>query len=211
MDYYTDAMTYGGVRVLDVFDARTSPHLTAAHGEVHVFERVVGFKKIRFATGENVGYGEVDLPEYELHTTALWIRPEGISYPRHRVVDALEGIAWALRRVAAVQLMADPSDLGTSLVGVEAEDELPTLYLYERYPGGVGFHEHLFNQLEQLLDQLDGLLRGCSCEDGCPTCVGAPAPIAHEADRPRSRALALEVLRALRAPGLQAAAAHPGR
>ncbi len=135
VDYYTDAMTHAGVRALDTFDERADPGLAVAHGEVHVFERVVGFKKIRFATGENVGYGDVDLPESELHTTALWLQPtpEGVAragVSRHQLVDALEGIADVLRRAAAVRAMTDAADLGTRLVGAETEDDLPTLYLY---------------------------------------------------------------------------------
>ncbi len=207
VDYYTDAMTYGGVRVLECFEALRRPAAEVGHGEVRVFERVVGFKKIRFATGENVGYGEVDLPGHELHTTAWWIAPApdlGLrcDLPRHRVIDALEGIAEAARRVAAVRLMCDGGDLGTALVGAEGEaapdEDLPTVYLYERYPGGVGYHEHLFETTDALLDAVDGALAGCPCADGCPSCVGAPAPIAHEADQPRSRAAARRVLAALR-------------
>ena len=202
VDYFTDSMTYGGVRVLDVFDDRRTATATVAHGEVHVYERVVGFKKIRFATGENVGYGEVDLPENELHTTALWIQPtpallDAVPRPRHQVVDAMDGLADALRRVASVQLMCDPGDLGTSLVS-EVEGDLPTLYLYERYPGGVGFHEHLFEAADELLAAVDRLLARCGCDDGCPACVGAPAPVAQEADLPRSRAVAREVVAAIR-------------
>jgi len=204
VDYYTDSMTHSGVRVLDVFDERREVTATLGHGEVHVFERVVGFKKIRFATGENVGYGEVDLPENELHTTALWVQPtpeilRAVGRPRHQLVDAMEGLAEALRRVASVQLMCDAADLGTTLVS-EVEGDLPTLYVYERYPGGVGFHEHLFDAADALLDGVSALLSRCACDDGCPACVGAPAPIAQEADLPRSRLVAREVVAALRGP-----------
>jgi DEAD/DEAH box helicase domain-containing protein len=120
---------------------------------------------------------------------------------RHALVDALEGIGHALRYVATVHLMCDPGDLGHALVGAEGEqpteEELPTLYLFERYPGGVGFHEPLYAEAETLLARLALLLDNCRCEDGCPGCVGAPAPVAHPADRPRSRKAARAVLGAL--------------
>lgn len=203
VDYYTDSVTYEGVSRLATFDSAAAPGHTAGHGEVRVFERVIGFKKIRFATGENVGYGEVKLPELELHTTALWIEPRPvIDQPRHKVVDALRGILAVMRRVAAVQLMCDPRDLGFTLVDAEDDPErLPTLYLYERYPGGVGFHEHLFEARETLLDGVERMLIGCDCGDGCPSCVGAPA-----IGEGRSRALGHAVLQALRAPDLRATA-----
>jgi DEAD/DEAH box helicase domain-containing protein len=219
VDYFTDAMTYGGVRILERFDEVETPRVQIGHGEVHVFEKVVGFKKIRFTTGENVGYGEVNLPENEVHTTAFWVRPRPelarrLDVPRHRLVDALEGLGEALEGVATVFLMCDAGDLGFRLVGIEdaanvahtadgltagegSPDELPTLYLYERYPGGVGFHEALYLAAPRLLADVDRLLAGCDCEDGCPACVGAPPPVAHEADRMRSRALTRRVLATL--------------
>ena len=213
VDYFTDAMTYGGVRVLDRFDEVTSERVALGHGELRVFERVVGFKKIRFTTGENVGYGEVSLPDNELHTTGFWVRPlpaltQAVGVARHKLVDALEGLGAALKAVATVHLMCDGSDLGFSLVGVDDSPEtadpelppgaeLPTLYLYERYPGGVGFHDHLFEAGPALLARLALLLDNCGCDDGCPACVGAPAPIQQIADSVRSRSVARRVLTAL--------------
>src|SRR5262249_5685516 len=86
-DYYTDAITYTRVTVLETFASGTpegGPHdtdvesglsrcATRSHGEVHVSSRVVGFKKIKFYTNENVGSGELDLPEQQMHTTAYWL------------------------------------------------------------------------------------------------------------------------------------------
>jgi DEAD/DEAH box helicase domain-containing protein len=178
------------------------------HGEVLVFERVVGFKKIRFATGENVGFGEVDLPGSELHTTAIWLafHPElaqRLSLSRLRLVDALEGLGAALRQVAAVHLMCDTRDLGRALAGIDDDGqptpaELPTLFLYERQPGGVGFHEGLYADFGALLEAASRLLGRCPCEDGCPACVGAPAPLVSPADQPRSRRAVLSLVQVLR-------------
>ena len=72
VDYYTDAMTYTGVRVMDDFDTKMKGRLIVQHGEVQVTRKVVGYKKIKFYTSENVGYGDVDLPEREMHTTSYW-------------------------------------------------------------------------------------------------------------------------------------------
>lgn len=212
VDYFTDAMTHGGVRVLDRYAHVEGRRGTIGHGEVRVFERVVGFKKIRFTTGENVGYGDVSLPDQELHTTAFWLAPAAelpalLSLSRHRVVDALLGIGKALKAAATVHLMCDAGDLGVSLVNAQDDnhhggavdpDELPTLYLYERYPGGVGFHDALYFQAGALLHGLVKLLDGCGCDDGCPACVGAPAPALVAGDTPRSRAVVRQVLLALR-------------
>src|SRR6185436_4988988 len=87
-DYYTTAITYTKVTPIDEFategarafqasgaddGARAPESSVRSHGEVHVVSRVVGFKKIKFYTNENVGSGELDLPEQQMHTTSYWL------------------------------------------------------------------------------------------------------------------------------------------
>ena len=71
-DYYTTAITLrAGDDPRHVRRRNRRP--CASHGEVHVVSRVVGFKKIKFYTNENVGSGELDLPEQQMHTTSYWL------------------------------------------------------------------------------------------------------------------------------------------
>jgi ATP-dependent helicase YprA (DUF1998 family) len=131
------------------------------HGEVHVVSRVVGFKKIKFYTNENVGSGELDLPEQQMHTTSYWLTipaetmaalPFGMADRR----DGVLGMAFAMRNVAPLLLMCDSHDLGLSIDGIAMEGasrlggssqaargatpaELsasPTVFIYDNYPGG---------------------------------------------------------------------------
>lgn len=191
-DYYTTAMTHVKVQVLQE-DARATvalggKTLIAGLGDVDVIEKVVGFKKIKFHTHENVGYGEVQLPEMQKPTTALWLTfpaavVEAVGAPRAVVVDALRGLATAMHTVAAVGLMIDPRDLGRTLVdGLEANGRAaalddpgvfdPTLYIYDQIAGGVGLAPRLFEERESLLVRARRLMATCECVDGCPSCVG---------------------------------------
>jgi DEAD/DEAH box helicase domain-containing protein len=177
-------------------------------GDVSVVEKVVGYKKIRYHTHENVGYGEVNLPEMQMHTTAFWLTiPEPVvqrqGVPRAQVVDALRGVAHALHTVASVGLMTDPCDLGTAIGdarepgGVPAKGAGgvgfdPTLFMYDRVPGGVGLAPRLYDAREELLRRARSLIEGCGCDQGCPACVGPRAPVAPAADASHKRtALAL--------------------
>src|SRR5947209_15435175 len=65
VDYYTDAITYTKVKILDCFEQEGLGGGRRNHGEVHVTSQVVGFKKIKFHTNENVGSGELQMPENE--------------------------------------------------------------------------------------------------------------------------------------------------
>ena len=122
-DYYTDAITYDRVTILDTFAADRSPEGSAAgpsHGEVRVVSRVVGFKKIKFYTNENVGSGELDLPEQQMHTTGYWLT---VPAPVMRLLpdaaddrrDGIVGLAFAMRQVAQLLLMCDRHDIGISI------------------------------------------------------------------------------------------------
>jgi DEAD/DEAH box helicase domain-containing protein len=180
-DYWTDAMTYVQVSVLE--ESATGPALqsawSTAWGEVAIVEKVVGYKKIKFYTHENAGYGDVRLPEMQMHTTAFWLTlPESacerIPAGRAAAIDGLRGIGIAFETVATLALMCDPRDLGTTLGEPPAPGEAytPTLFVYEHVPGGTGLSERIWEQRDVLLPRTLRLVESCPCTDGCPACVG---------------------------------------
>jgi DEAD/DEAH box helicase domain-containing protein len=247
-DYYTDAITYTKVTILDTFEGAgrsalgseehtvgagrlalgsgaqaddvedgalprlerlppraerpDGPAPGASHGEVHVVSRVVGFKKIKFYTNENVGSGELDLPEQQMHTTSYWLTMPaavmgGLRFGTADRRDGVVGLAHAMHNVAPLLLMCDQHDLGLSVDGLsveggsrvggveqsgaEALSAEPTIFLYDNYPGGIGFSEPLFAMHDQLLARTRELIGGCPCTSGCPSCVGpegAAGPLA---------------------------------
>lgn len=201
-DYFTTAMTHTKVSVLHVDEsanASLSPvvMLPAGLGEVSVVTKVVGFKKIKFQTHENVGYGEVHLPEMQMHTSSFWLTfPESWvtsrAEPRATVIDALRGLSRAMHTVAALGLMIDPRDLGRTL-GDRSDPDAPpskgdgpgfdpTIFLYDQVPGGVGLAPRIFDERERILVSARVLVTACGCEDGCPACIG-PSIGGEELDR----------------------------
>ncbi|MEE2612197.1 MAG: DEAD/DEAH box helicase [Acidobacteriota bacterium] len=224
-DYYTDAITSTKVTQLEEFgrlrdgpstgpldgsaqDERGTPAL-GCHGEVHVVSRVVGFKKIKFYTNENVGSGELDLPEQEMHTTAYWLTlpralVDSLPFAGDDRRDGIVGLGFALRQVAQLLLMCDRHDIGLVSHGEEsrpahpapsgsagvAHEEEPTIFIYDNYPGGIGFSEPLFGLHDRLLGDTRALIERCPCEAGCPACVG---PIGQTGPRAKPVALALLV------------------
>ena len=116
VDYYTDAIDYSKLKVLDTADAATAGQGSSHHGEVHVLRRVSGYKKIRFHSHENIGYGPVNLPDQELHTTAVWWQlPQRVLDAgfdsRQDALDGFLSAAYALHLVAMVSVMAEGRDL----------------------------------------------------------------------------------------------------
>ena len=118
-DYYTDAITYTRVTIIDTFAQKAvAPRPFSAHGEVQVVSRVVGFKKIKFYTNENVGSGELDLPEQQMHTTSYWLTipasvMDVLPYASDDRRDGIVGLAFAMQQVAQLLLMCDRHDIGS--------------------------------------------------------------------------------------------------
>ncbi|QSX78076.1 DEAD/DEAH box helicase [Agrilutibacter solisilvae] len=231
VDYYTDAIDYTKLKVLERFDGGIAGAGTCHHGEVHVVRRVAGYKKIRYYTHENIGYGPVTLPDQEMHTSALWWQlPQGELdarfASRQDALDGFLGAAYALHVVAKVAVMADAADLqkavgsgdgawsahtdrngrgqlratdgqAMELAGIDAQERfVPTVYLYDNYPGGVGQSEPLWHRQHELIVRARELVERCDCKAGCPACVG-PVLAAQEDVETTPRALALRVLSAL--------------
>jgi DEAD/DEAH box helicase domain-containing protein len=197
-DYYTDAIDYTQVKVLE--EAESAPLAAArrVHGDVRVNRQIVGFKKIKFYTMENVGAGKLSMPGQEMHTTAFWLHfPADFlarlgDYTPTEKQSGIGGLGNALRTVAALLLMCDPRDLGVALsedMSRGAAVFEPNLYLYDAYPGGIGQSAPLFRLTPQLLRQTAELLAGCSCEAGCPSCVGPVGEIGERGKEVAARIL----------------------
>lgn len=177
-DYYTQAVLES--RVLIVQERRQADGWPAVvgHGDIDVSWQTVAFKKIKFATRENVGLGPVDIPAQSLATSALWISPHDDVRRRlkEQGLRTSEGLV-GLKNLAIVALpliaMSDTRDIG----GVVDSRNLgaSTAILYDRYPGGLGYCEKGFRQIGDLLEICRQMAEECPCSDGCPSCVGLPA------------------------------------
>jgi DEAD/DEAH box helicase domain-containing protein len=124
-DYYTEAIDYTRLKVLEAFDEEKNQSAACAHGEVHLVRRVAGYKKIRYYSHENVGYGNVNLPDQEMHTTAVWwyLRPDMLDErfdSRWQSLDGFLGAAHAMHFVAAMLSMSEPGDLGRAVGASDA-------------------------------------------------------------------------------------------
>jgi len=216
VDYFTDAIRYTQVRVLQVAEEEWIAGPAArVHGDVLVRSQVVGFKKIKFFTNENVGSGKLELPENEMHTTSFWLTlghsllgelPFSLSERQ----SGIFGLLYALGSMATLLMMCDRRDLGTAVgerppsaateinwedfaVGANSSEAKeffePNLCIYDAYPGGIGISEPLYRACDALLHRTLELISACTCESGCPSCVG---PTADRSER--TKEVALEIL-----------------
>jgi DEAD/DEAH box helicase domain-containing protein len=177
VNYYTDAQRKSELKTLTADEERPLRHGRLAVGEVGLVSKVTVYKKIKLGTHENVGAGRVHLPEMEMHTTAFWWEipdtlVEEMSNAGLDLGDALKGLAHLLGRVAPVFIMSDPGDLHATAMVRSPFTGQPTLYLYDAFPGGVGFARRIYDQFEEICASARKHLGICPCPQGCPSCTG---------------------------------------
>ncbi|MBD2847968.1 DEAD/DEAH box helicase [Paenibacillus sp. IB182496] len=175
VDYFTDANLAVELKVLHVDKSVEAGELERQYGEVTVNAKATIFKKIRLRTHENIGSGPIHLPEEELHTSGYWFAfseaaaaRKGTSEMQH----ALLGLANVLIHIAPLYLMCDPLDIRVVPQVKAVHTKRPTIYFYDRYPGGIGLSERLYDVHGELLRRARELIASCTCLSGCPACVG---------------------------------------
>ncbi len=194
-DYFTTALTYRSVEVIEPLEEERLGPATLGLAEVKVVEKVTGYKKLKYFTHENAGYGDVALPEMQMHTMSCSLTLpsallDGLGLGKEQALDGLRGLGAALELVSALALMCDPRDLGQTL-GDGASPDSPagrdylagktggfnaTLFLFDAIPNGVGLAERIFRTAPELLQRARRLVSQCHCRAGCPACVGPGLP-----------------------------------
>jgi DEAD/DEAH box helicase domain-containing protein len=155
--------------------------MEAVLSDVLVRSQVTKFKKLKFHTHENIGFGDVILPEEEMQTRslALLFTPESSggkaleTMDEQKMGEALSGAGNLIRNIAPVFLLCDPRDLGIAERVRDPHFSVPALYIYDKYPGGTGLTESLSRRMEFMITAIKEALRRCPCRNGCPSCVGA--------------------------------------
>ncbi len=177
LEYYTQSIADSRIRIVETEQERRWRRSETGIGSLAVSEKVYLFKKVRFGSRESVGFGPVDLPVQTLETEGFWVTPPAAAFAectRHGrlATEGLWGIANVLRDVITIHAMCDTMDIGTTMDPRAAGS--PSVFVYDKYPGGLGFSQKAFEMIAKLMQGACDLITSCACEAGCPSCVGAP-------------------------------------
>ncbi len=183
LDYYTQAVSASRIRIDEKEEEGEWRGNLLGYGDVTVTTTIPMFKKVRFHSRESVGFEKLELPPQELETAAMWFAPQrviGEALERESLLlaEALIGLGNVLVEVAPLLLMCDPRDIAAvvdaSQLGRSA------IFVHDRYPGGLGYAAGVRERFPELIEAVTAVIRDCSCEVGCPSCVGsAVTPFAH--------------------------------
>ena len=190
VDYYTDANLAVSLKVLEEDYHKKYNNAEIGFGDVSIVAMSTIFKKIKFETHENIGSGPITLPEEELHTSAAWLSFEqkDLNWDQEKTEKGLIGAAHVLKHIAPLLVMADANDIHV-VPQVKAEhNEKATIFFYDQYPGGIGLSKKIYEEMPSVLKEAKKMIRNCSCDDGCPSCIGT------ESDSTNSKRDCLKIL-----------------
>lgn len=179
VDYYTQSITEVRINIEEKLEETGWGESKLCHGDVHVTVKPYMFRKIKFGSRDSIGYGKIDLEPQVMETVATWLMPSKSALAQVREfgrdpMEGLLGIANVLVEVLPLFSMCDTSDIG-SVVDM-GNTGYPTVFVYDKYPGGLGFARRAYDSIEAVLQTCRDLIAGCTCRGGCPSCVGSPIP-----------------------------------
>ena len=185
-DHYTDAITKVDVKVLDILEEETVASYGKAFAEVAVARTTTGYKKIKFRSHENIGFGRVYLPELEMQTNALifnfntdFLTSQQLK--ESAISEGLKGIAYSMQNLAPLYVMCDVSDIAVFSMVRDPFYSRPVIYVYDKYQGGIGLSKKLFHLDQTLIRATLEHIQSCACTYGCPSCIGPALEVSESA------------------------------
>jgi DEAD/DEAH box helicase domain-containing protein len=178
-DYYTQSITEVKIKIEQEELEKARQDSECHFGDLSVTSVTYMFKKIKFGSRDSLGFGALDLPPQTLNTSGMWLIPLENAYVHVRKSgrvprEGLLGISNVIKEVIPLFAMCDTMDVGASVDSSAAN--APAIFVYDRFPGGLGFAHKAYELIDEILAACLDLLDNCPCEHGCPSCVGSPIP-----------------------------------
>ncbi len=179
VDYYTQVHELSDINIIRSLHHKQMKHCTAYWGVVRVSQQVVGYRRVRQFSEANLGETPLEMPVNTFETRAVWwdVPPQWARRLARRGRDFLGGLH-AVEHAAIGLLplfaMCDRWDIGGLSTPLHPATEMPQIFIYDGYPGGVGIAEQGFNLLAELWEATLSTIKECPCDDGCPSCIYSP-------------------------------------
>ena len=174
VNYYTDAEIKVKIKILDRIENKQN---IIGFGEINATTIPTIYKKIKFFTHENIGWGKIRLPEVELNTTSCWFNFEekiidDLKLTKNQFGVSLKGLAYLLRNLIPLYVMCDINDIKVKSKIKDPNFDKPTVYIYDNYPGGIGLSEKIIEEYKTIFSDALDYIKKCECSSGCPSCIG---------------------------------------
>lgn len=189
-NYYTVPAGTEETRILRRFHEKELKRMKSCFGDINVNEVISMYKKLQFHNHQNLGYVELTQPlQKDFDTESTWIEiPDNVVEVYRSLLvpnrngelvlnNHFEGLCYALKNAAMMTTMTERDDIdavvsNNAVIPYGREEQAVSLYIYDKYEGGLGYSEKIYELVPQIIKNAVRMVEGCSCESGCPACVG---------------------------------------
>lgn len=189
-NYYTMPGDATNIRIINESKQTEYNRVKAAFGDVNVDVIIYMFKKLQFHNHQNLGFEQLHKPlSKDFDTESTWIKiPDNIVKVYRRMLQEsgngqlirnnhFEGLCYAIKNAAMMATMAEQEDIGVAMSNnaIELSDNFNDevyMFLYDKYIGGLGYSEKVFDLVPQIIENAIKMVGGCQCENGCAACIG---------------------------------------
>ncbi|MDI6860877.1 MAG: DEAD/DEAH box helicase [Caldisericia bacterium] len=179
VDYYTQSLELVSTKIIKTIENKKEREIQIFYGDLEVTSLIYGYQKRKHFTNDLIGEYSLDLPKMVFETKGLWftineeikreIIKDGLDF--NGSIHALEHLLIGVFPLIAI---CDRRDLGGLSHPIHSDTDKPTIFIYDAYPGGIGFSKKGFDYIEKLLTYGYDVIKNCKCEDGCPSCIYSP-------------------------------------
>ncbi len=179
LDYYTTPITEEDTHILTKEEERSILGFTINRGTLDVTEYLLGYRKKHIHRGRLIGEYPLQVPPVRFSTKGLWFTVdesiiEEIDRLGYSVPGGLHALEHSLIATLSLFAMCDRRDLGGVSYPLNPQLQVPAIFIYDGYEGGVGLTKRGFEVVEEWLGFTERLLEGCPCELACPACTQDP-------------------------------------
>lgn len=189
-NYYTMPGSNTDIRIIQGSKEMDYKRVKAAFGDVNVDEVVYMYKKLQFHNHQNLGFEHLEKPlSKDYDTESTWIKiPDNVVTVYRRLLQVsqngqlirnnhFEGLCYAIKNAAMMATMTEQEDIGVAMSNNAIEisgnfQEAVYMFIYDKYIGGLGYSEKVFDLIAQIIENAIKMVGGCKCESGCVACIG---------------------------------------
>jgi DEAD/DEAH box helicase domain-containing protein len=192
-DWYTQPKRETDTAIVRLLDRRETLGVMLSFGEVSVTDTVLAYQRKGVSDHAFRELIPLDLPPTSFSTQALWFElpladvghsltgaepsragGPGEAIPLEALLGALHATEHAQIAVLPLIAMCDRWDIGGLSTNFHAQTGVPTIFVYDGHPGGIGITRTAFQRFEELCRDAYALIAECPCASGCPSCVQSP-------------------------------------
>jgi DEAD/DEAH box helicase domain-containing protein len=173
-DWYTQPKSDTDTEIVRLLERRETLGVTLSFGEVSVTDTVLAYQRRRLADHAQVDIVALELPSTSFSTQALWFELPTDAVPLEILLGSLHATEHAQIAVLPLIAMCDRWDIGGLSTNYHPQTGVPTIFIYDGHPGGIGITRTAFARFEELCEDARRLIAGCPCTQGCPSCVQSP-------------------------------------